>query len=539
MADLSSLLSPADRAKLARQVGITLEDGRVLKGGRILSAQDAANSAATRARDAAFTSQTGPNADRSGAVNPDQAGKQAYESYLQRFSQAPQAQMPAQAPMAGGSAQAGGQSGGPAMDLLNRARLMAQYQGAPAAQAPAPAPVGGISVAAGPNMSTNTGLPAGSIGFARKDGSFTVQQAGGAAPQQFANEGAARQQFAGQAAGPMPGMNAPAMPSMPPASGGASPVPAFLQGGAGYSPQQINAMSPDQRTALVAFNQEQAAATQTAPELTVSSLEEAKQKFGQEYDYKLSPRAGGGFKVDGLSPRATPVRDVQTPAEIGASEAQKGVIARINKQTEEEVANAANTQQTLEEINTTRQAISSGAMTGAGQQVINTFVGGLARVPGVGQFFEEKKVMNDIATKGFASFAVEAAQRIAGQGQVTEKERELVAATVPQITDNKASIEFGLSYMEAVIARRQEYANLLQDVQTRLADNQITAGEAAKLTNKTRFLQENPIDVKALFSAATSKSAAAPTQATGAQSPAAAQSAATSPDIEAILSKYR
>lgn len=71
-------------------------------------------------------------------------------------------------------------------------------------------PMRNIAVAAGPNISTApTGMPEGSIGYARKAGGYTVRAADGST-QDFASETAAKAAFAAPSAAKIPSVSAPA-----------------------------------------------------------------------------------------------------------------------------------------------------------------------------------------------------------------------------------------------------------------------------------------------------------------------------------------
>lgn len=74
-----------------RAAGTPINDGsgRIVRNGVIVSAQDQANTAATRARDAAFARQTGQYADRSGTINPDAEGQGAYDATMSGEVMAP------------------------------------------------------------------------------------------------------------------------------------------------------------------------------------------------------------------------------------------------------------------------------------------------------------------------------------------------------------------------------------------------------------------------------------------------------------------
>ena len=153
MADLFSTLSPRDRQNLGRNLGITLPDGRKFKNGVLISAQDAANTEGTRARDAAFSLQTGPYGRQDGP-NPNEAGAKAYAQYmgLPANGASPaggaKGQQAQAVSGASGAAPVAGQPS-PYEDLLNRARLgQATYNSGKAA------PISGT-----PSVQPNAGLP--------------------------------------------------------------------------------------------------------------------------------------------------------------------------------------------------------------------------------------------------------------------------------------------------------------------------------------------------------------------------------------------
>lgn len=208
-----------------------------------------------------------------------------------------------------------------------------------------------------------------------------------------------------------------------------------------------------------------------------------------------------------------------SPEEEAAKEASKGLIGRINKQAEEESAYAPNAQQTLEEISATRQALDEGAMVGAGQNAIDSLIGVFARLPGAGEYFEKLKGNQDVLKRSVSSFAIDSAQRIAGQGQITDTERKLVASTVPQNTDSRVGFEFGLGFMQAAVERRQKYAELLEDTQARLSNGELTPSQAAKITNRTKFYKDNPIDVKGIYEMAKNPKKPAPAPAGSGSTP--------------------
>lgn len=256
--DFTGLLSRQDAAKLARSIGVPTGDGRIFKRGVMVSAEDAQRAQLERERQGLLTQQT--------------AGFRAQQEMLQREKDRLNAGRPSpqflapQQPIQGQPQQAQGQAqapaGVPSPMLLAQANQIQRYQQNPqfAQQPPIQQPNLGISVAAGPNISTApNGLPQGSIGYQRADGSYDVRQGSGQVSS-FQNESQANAGF-----GITPGVQLqPAMPA---------PSPAFLpQGQQGsaqpslanktYTPQEIARMTPTQLASREAFDQQNAARKQ-------------------------------------------------------------------------------------------------------------------------------------------------------------------------------------------------------------------------------------------------------------------------------------
>lgn len=532
MPELSYLLSPSDRAKLSMQVGIPLGDGRMMRGGRVLSATDAANAEATRARTAAFSQQTGQYADRSANVNPNQAGAQAYARYMQ--GAAPQAGQMGQVRQPSATA---GQVAGPqpAADILNRARLMAQYQGqgvnAPQPAAPQPPP--GIQMAVGPNISTApTYLPYGSIGAQRASGEYTVDTGSGA-PATFASEQAARQNYLFPASGaptgqliapqtdiqpipeaPGPGATAPTS-AIQPAATRAQPVPGFL--GGGYTPQQINAMAPEQRSALVAFNAEQAEARapQEVKLQTARSQDAAGNPIEVSYD-----QFGREISRGPVRPTASTTINTgaggETEAEkvVGKDEGEKFVgLADSAERAAEATAN----------LDKVRQLYASGAYSGPGANVATRLkqIGATLGLVDAASAATQDELQAELA-KGVLTSTKEFFKGMGALSNLEGAKAESAVANLSRTPEGNLRI---LEWQNANAPTIIEGNRLKEEA--RAAGKSIS--EANAIARK--FMRAN---YKKLSSIPASPAASA--QPAGTES-AAAPSA--SPDIEAILNKYR
>jgi len=458
MADLSFLLSPQDRQKLSRQVGITLDDGRKFRGGVMVSAQDAANTAATGARDAAFSAQTGQYATQ-GGVNPNKAGAQAYSAYM---GQTPVGQMAAKSAAGGmNPAPAPAQMGAtpqpsPYEDMLNRARLTQQsFQavgGAQQASVAAPAPYNPDAVAS----------------FKLPDGS--TRQFGGVGPVQ------------GQPPQPFPAAQGFGNPEMPAsqaqqtaftAQTQPAPTPDLLRP---RTTAEIAKMTPQQRAGLVQFGQEQKqqalAGRQAEAEISKTQAQSNRQPdlSFQEQNVQAQIQAEQEKLGRALTTaeRAKVFDQVATSASPTGNPNAKLQADSVKARMEEERALYKNSIASASFAKQAEQAIAAGAKTG-------TFAGLVGRLKtlgesiGAGDFGASEQ---SIAQKGLAGLQATGVRAIMqGLGSMSNADREFATSSLPTITDPKQSIQFyvelskeneRLAKEDAALIRKLERENVDQ-----------------------------------------------------------------------------
>lgn len=265
MADISAFLSPQDRAKLARSIGIPMGDGRAFRNGVVVSSADAQRTAETQQRNALFTQQTAGYRASQEMLQREQArAGQPSPQFLPPAGQPTQPQAPVGQPQQPPTTPAQ-----PSADMMNRATLISNGQ--PKAQEfnpqlyapdgtrldPSARPSTGIAVAAGPNFSPNgPALPDGSIGYQTRSGYVVNAPLGpGVGNTTFPSGGAARSAFQGAPSArflPQSGapVNAPA------------PLPAIQAPNLAdktYTAAEVNRMTPEQRASRVAWDQQNAA----------------------------------------------------------------------------------------------------------------------------------------------------------------------------------------------------------------------------------------------------------------------------------------
>lgn len=229
---LADFLSPYDRAKLARNLGVQVPDGsgRVYRNGVVVSAGDAANTAATGAVNNAYAAQGGQYGNSSNPVNAQQIGQNAYNQYYRDNTPQPSQnfiQPPAQPMRTGGQVTPAPVAPSASADMLNRATLQAQaYDAAQQAQ---PAPI--TPAPYNPNATATFTLPDG-----------TTRQYGG------------QTSIPMKPAVPFPtpsGYGFPENPATPAQQSAAQPSLGFLNPSRPLTAQEINSYGPEGRAAAV------------------------------------------------------------------------------------------------------------------------------------------------------------------------------------------------------------------------------------------------------------------------------------------------
>jgi hypothetical protein len=525
MADLSFLLSPQDRAKLGRQVGIMLPDGRRFQRGVLTSAQDAAQTNATSAMNAGYSAQTGEFANRSPAIDPRQMGKDAYNAQMSQhwqangYGAAPQqvgGPMQPQNPVAQLGQMPAMPQPSPYEDMLNRARLTQQtYQaGGGVQQAPAIAPIA-TPAPLNPNATAQIG-----------DRTF-----GGPTGEAFP---------AAQGVG-FPGAPATAdQKAAFTAQTQAAPAPDLLRP---RSTAEIAAMTPAQRAGLVQFGQEQAQ---------------------QSYQTRLQDATIAKVQSDAQpQPRNTP---------LGVQAAEANIAAQ-----EQSLGRALTAAERADAIN---QALRSGSQAGDPEASarIKLLSDDLAKTPDaadaarslIGNIANlERKLDEGLKTGRLESLKTDAmgvanalgipideaalgnretAQAIFGQflleffaktkGAITERENALFASLGPQFNKSPAA-------NKELIGLVKERLQLDLDVGKVYRDGLAKGDSLATIAAKQQELRAkyevkyddrlNKLETQFGASPAATQSAATPAS----QAPAAAPASTIAPNIEALLQKYR
>ena len=371
--DYTAFLSQRDRAKLARNIGVPIGDGRVFKRGVIVSAEDAQRSDMDRQRNSLLTQQTsGYRQSQEMLQREQQRMGQPSPQFLPPMGQAQpemQPQMPGQPQQA--------PAGAPSPLLLAQANQIQRYQQANPPQAPVQQPNTGISVAAGPNVSTApTGLPQGSIGFQRADGSYSVQapMGPGVGTQTFANEGAARGAFAAAPSPqflPQPSVQPNTPTALPP-----QPAPQPSLADKVYSPQEIARMSPEQLMSREAFDQQNVARKQQEAQTALET-----RKTEAEIASKSAPKTPDAFDVaytafKQSNPQATPEQTQKFIDDYRSKGAQQtnvnvgeGLVSKAYSGYEKSRNDIIAADETLSSLDEALSEVASGqAFTGAGAQ---------------------------------------------------------------------------------------------------------------------------------------------------------------------------
>lgn len=218
------------------------------------------------------------------------------------------------------------------------------------------------------------------------------------------------------------------------------------------------------------------------PGMVFRSVEDLQQQYPSEryeYDMTVDPRTGQ-VNVPKISGRAP------APAQPNAFVAT--LDAGIAKQVDSTLSAVPAQQATIESVQRAKQAIAAGATQGGGAGAKLALYQGINAVfPGA---IDTKET--EIARNSYASMALTAAERMKGQGQITEQERKLLADTVAQLGNSPAAANYIMDYMEAAARRHLAKAEALQSLRD--------AGEE-KSVKYSRLLsaweKDNPIELPA------------------------------------------
>lgn len=173
---------------------------------------------------------------------------------------------------------------------------------------------------------------------------------------------------------------------------------------------------------------------------------------------------------------ASPInRNYLTPEEQGAAEYQKTLAMGLAKRYETVTGAIKDHYSTIDTIDATIPLLISGeAKTGLGQDTIDEIKRGLNQVLGSAAFDVSKQ---EFTKRNLADFALSAAQRMNGQGQISDGERRQLADVVGRYGNSSEGNVKILQWMKAVEQREIDRANMYQAVQS--SNGRITGAEDA------------------------------------------------------------
>ncbi len=179
-----------------------------------------------------------------------------------------------------------------------------------------------------------------------------------------------------------------------------------------------------------------------------------------------------GEPIGGASPIN---KNYLTPEEQGAAEYQKTMATGLAKRYETVTSAVKDHYNTIDTIDATLPLLISGqAKTGLGQETIDAVKRGFNQVLGTAAFDLSSQ---EFTKRNLADFALSAAQRMAGQGQISDGERRQLAEVVGKYGfSNEGNVKI-LQWMKAVEQREIDRANLYQQVQAQ--NGKITGSEDA------------------------------------------------------------
>jgi hypothetical protein len=264
-------------------------------------------------------------------------------------------------------------------------------------------------------------------------------------------------------------------------------------------------MSPAQQMALSTFYQQQEqrnvaqeqsalAAQKTQAEIAklnrkplFETQDEAKaagaKMAGAGQDVQVEPTPDGGFTYKVVQ---KPMPNVATPEDVAKSTLAQEEAKRVSGELGKLSTQVQSAADTMDQIKRTRQALASGAKTGAleaaklqGALAINSILGS--------EVF--KTSPGEIAKQSFSDMALSASARMRGQGQITENERKLLAQTIPQFGNSAKAVGAMLDFMTASVERTYALDNLRNE----LVSSGAAPNEIERQLN--RFRIDNPINI--------------------------------------------
>jgi hypothetical protein len=213
-------------------------------------------------------------------------------------------------------------------------------------------------------------------------------------------------------------------------------------------------------------------------------------KQGTSVIRDTDPKTGAPIQVTRQVGRPDIVSPVQTLRPSNEEAMQAAFAAKMGgdlaSQVSTAVANIPTHVNTIENINMARQAYREGIVTGVGAEVLNNAKSFVNTITGTPMF---DLAAPEFLKKSFADFAVDAAARIAKQGQITEGERRLLSDTVAKLGNSAAGNLFIMEFMEGVALREIEKGRYL---------GELASGGNIKIDSSANFYIKNPLKLPSL-----------------------------------------
>jgi len=277
----------------------------------------------------------------------------------------------------------------------------------------------------------------------------------------------------------------------------AAELQGYMGQGGGSVPSMINMQSYDPRARSMAeenflrndvlraqaSNYREQALARTIQGTTMS-IDQINVLKGQGFDVKAVPLPSGGFRVESISPFAPPaqtnINSAKTPEAEFYSGLNEGLAKEINDFQSKVIPSA---QGSIDNINRARAAFTEGAKAGPGQNLK------LAAASALNAIFPDliDTSKQERLSMSLADMSLEAAQKIAGQGQVTDTERKRIDKTIPTLGNTENAVMYALSYVEAVNKRNLAKNALVNE----LIGKKATPGEVRAAWNS--FNEKNPL----------------------------------------------
>lgn len=209
-------------------------------------------------------------------------------------------------------------------------------------------------------------------------------------------------------------------------------------------------------------------AQQRVPAGAIMTIEQINGLKGQGFDVKAVPIPGaqGQFRVESMSPFAPPAQTNINMNKTPENEFYSGLNQGLVKEITDFQSNVLpSTQQSIDNVNRSLAMLDVGAKVGPGQNIKLTAANALnAVIPGLIDTSKEENLKMSLA-----DMSLDAAQKIAGQGQVTDSERKRIDTTIPTFGNTEKAVRYALSYVDAVNKRNLAKGEMVNELTNRKA----------------------------------------------------------------------